>query len=421
MKKIFCFLIILLIFLSYFSLVRAASPSNVAINEIAWMGTINSANDEWLELYNNTGKPLNLDNWVLKADDGTPEIKLSGPISTNGFYLLERTDDNSVPAISADLIYKGALGNGGEDLKLYDNLNNLIDEVNCSGKWFTGNNTTKQTMERINPLMSGNEPSNWQASQNPNGTPKAQNSIILATDATKETRAPKETEKPNESTEVGSPQTYPEGIVLNELLPSPEGPDEQNEWIELFNQNNFEVELSGWQLSDKIGQTNNYTFPKETKISARGFLALPRPVTKITLNNSGDGLKLIQLDGKIVDEVDYEKAPMGKSYNLTQFGWEWSTILTPGSLNIIPPTTSPEPVGVPKVERENKAMTQTEGKKEEINKELAAVSAPFQRPQNKQSLKSLFVLFIALSLAIFSGTIILFLKIKLKGLIFNKK
>ena len=39
-------------------------------------------------------------------------------------------------------------------------------------------------------------------------------------------------------------QTYPTGIVFNEILPSPEGADAEEEWIELYNQNDFDVDFA---------------------------------------------------------------------------------------------------------------------------------------------------------------------------------
>ena len=151
--------------------------ASVVINEITWMGTSASSSDEWIELYNTTNPSIKIDGWILKAKDGNPSIKLSGIILGNQYYLLERTDDNAVSNISADQIYTGAISNNGEDLQLYNNSGILIDEVNSTGKWFAGNNSTKQTMERKNPTVSGSLGENWQISQPPGGTPRAQNSI----------------------------------------------------------------------------------------------------------------------------------------------------------------------------------------------------------------------------------------------------
>ena len=35
----------------------------------------------------------------------------------------------------------------------------------------------------------------------------------------------------NEQTKDTPPVVFPTGVVINEILPSPEGPDEENEWI----------------------------------------------------------------------------------------------------------------------------------------------------------------------------------------------
>lgn len=157
--------------------VSAAGTGNVVINEIAWMGTSMDYNDEWIELYNNSGSPVVLDGWKLNATDGTPSITLSGTIPANGYYLLERTDDQAVTGMAADLIYSGALGNTGEHLKLINLAGSVIDEVDT---WYSGDNTAKAAMERIDPNVGGTSSSNWatanQSYANGLGTPKAFNS-----------------------------------------------------------------------------------------------------------------------------------------------------------------------------------------------------------------------------------------------------
>lgn len=155
----------------------------VVINEIAWTGTAESHTSEWIELFNNAISDISLEGWLLKAIDGTPVINLTGTISGKSFYLLERTDDDTLPDIEANQIYTGALGNSGEKLELYGLDNQLIDEVICKEDdqgnctdWLAGDNTTKQTMERKNPCLPGGNIENWEMSQEPGGTPKAQNS-----------------------------------------------------------------------------------------------------------------------------------------------------------------------------------------------------------------------------------------------------
>jgi len=109
-----------------------ASGLDVVVSEIAWMGTTTSYNDEWVELYNNTTSPVALTGWSLGAADGTPSISLSGTIPPGGYFLLERTDDDSVPGVTRDLLYTGALESEGEDLVLHDSTSTVIDRVDCS-------------------------------------------------------------------------------------------------------------------------------------------------------------------------------------------------------------------------------------------------------------------------------------------------
>jgi len=167
----------------------------VVINEVAWMGTQASASDEWIELKNNMDQDIDLTGWTLEAADGTPSIPLSGTILASSFFLLERTDDTAVSDVAADQVYGNdgpswALKNTGEMLTLKDADSNIIDTANGDGGgWPAGDNTSKSTMERIDPTASDTD-ANWasndpliarnghDAGGNPiSGTPKADNSV----------------------------------------------------------------------------------------------------------------------------------------------------------------------------------------------------------------------------------------------------
>src|SRR3989344_5328494 len=149
MKYIF----IAMVFIALFQIANA----QVVINEIAWMGSNNggttnqNANDEWIELHNSGTENVDLSGWFLNADDGSPSIILEGVINVGEFFLLERSDDNSVSSVSADLIYTGVLSNSGEILRIKDEEGVIIDIVDGTEYWqnIGGNNETKETAQRV--------------------------------------------------------------------------------------------------------------------------------------------------------------------------------------------------------------------------------------------------------------------------------
>ncbi len=144
---------------------------SVFINEIAWMGTSTSANDEWIELFNPTQAEIGLSDWRIEAEAGSPSLSLPGNISANGYVVLERTNDESAPGIQALVVYSGALENGGEKLSLLDSHGNVVDGVDGSQGWPAGDSTTRQTME----LSQGS----WITSLNAEGSPGMKNSELL--------------------------------------------------------------------------------------------------------------------------------------------------------------------------------------------------------------------------------------------------
>lgn len=124
-----------------------AAEAAILINEVAWMGNSVSANDEWIELYNNGGVSVSLDGWTL-SDGMSLEIKLAGTVGAGQYAVLERTDDNSA-AGTAFLIYTGALTNTGATLKLKRADSSLEDQVAGGEDWenIGGDNTTKETAQ----------------------------------------------------------------------------------------------------------------------------------------------------------------------------------------------------------------------------------------------------------------------------------
>ncbi|WP_254434111.1 phospholipase D-like domain-containing protein [Halobacillus sp. Marseille-Q1614] len=259
----------------------AANSGDVVVNEVAWMGTTDSYNAEWIEIHNTTGESIDLSGWTLKAVDGTPNIGLSGSIPAGGYYLLERTDDSTVSEVSADQIYTGALANSNEALELMDDSGGLVDEVN---DWHAGDNDQKATMERLDPGESGTTSTNWADAtsiyEEGLGTPKAENSSDAQDQACAESVA-------NVSEQEGAINVYFNKCVDHQYATS-------------GNEANQAVNLED-RLIQRLEQA-------EERIDFATYeLNLPR-IAETLINQAANGVEVrIIADAKDADDPHYEK------------------------------------------------------------------------------------------------------------------
>lgn len=155
----------------------AAAYAAVVVNEVAWMGSSNgtsssaNASDEWIELATRGTEAVDLAGWTLSIS-GSAIIKLGKSIAPGSYYLIERTDDNAVPGIQADLVAsfgRGGLSNKGETLVLRDAAGVVEDTVIGGANWVNigGSASSKNTPQR-------QADGSWFTSH---PTPRAQNAV----------------------------------------------------------------------------------------------------------------------------------------------------------------------------------------------------------------------------------------------------
>jgi len=129
---------------------------------------------------------------------------------------------------------------------------------------------------------------------------------------------------------------YDKSIIISEFLPDPEGRDQDNEWIELYNQGDSIANLTNWQLDDQEGGSSPFIFPANSLIGPKQFLVLRRQITNIALNNDNDQVRLIYPDGLLASEINYlAEKKEGFSIAFNGNDYFWTKMPTPGSANII--------------------------------------------------------------------------------------
>ena len=173
-------------FYHYMVGVQSLPDSSVVINEINY----NSADDfdpgDWVELYNPTGQPQNIGNWIFKDEDDDHIFLIpENTILVTGEYLVLNNDTTSFTTLFPDVNnFVGDLGfgfsGGGESLRLYNSDSILIDTVayDDSDPWPEDPDGNGPTLELIHPSMDNAMVENWAASEG-YGTPGSVNSVYL--------------------------------------------------------------------------------------------------------------------------------------------------------------------------------------------------------------------------------------------------
>ncbi len=102
-------------------------------------------------------------------------------------------------------------------------------------------------------------------------------------------------------------------IFINEWLPNPVGADAAGEWVELYNSGGAAVNIRGWSV--RVERGKRFVIGN-AGIPARGYLLLPRAVTKLSLRNTDGGVALYDAAGRLVDRGHFDgAAPEGRSFS----------------------------------------------------------------------------------------------------------
>lgn len=146
-----------------------------------------------------------------------------------------------------------------------------------------------------------------------------------------------------ETPEQTSVPTFSKDVIISEILPNPDGADNGEEWIELYNNFSEDVDLSGWIIDDEstegsIGK-DAYIFPEGSTIKASLYSVINLPEEVFALNNTGgDTVRLFWPDQTLVTAVAYTgNVKEDTTYAMKSSGvYEWTTLVTKGTKNQFP-------------------------------------------------------------------------------------
>lgn len=157
------------------------APADIVINEIMYNSI--GADEEWIELYNNTSGNVDVSGWFIQ-DNGstnTPIAIPSGTILAAGqYYTISIATDGAfpfVPDLDGTLQADWALNNGGDDVNLF-NLGRLqADYVpyDDGGTWPTEPDGNGPSLALLDPDLDNELGESWAASLQDGGSPGTEN------------------------------------------------------------------------------------------------------------------------------------------------------------------------------------------------------------------------------------------------------
>ncbi|MBP9758433.1 lamin tail domain-containing protein [Candidatus Dojkabacteria bacterium] len=118
-------------------------------------------------------------------------------------------------------------------------------------------------------------------------------------------------------------------VRINEIYPSPN--TGETEWLEIFNYGNEEVNLENFVLKDETGI---HTI-SNTKLAANSYFVIEDPDLKVSLNNTGDLIKLFNPNGELVSELIYTSTDKGVSNIIYNAQIVKTNTPTKGTINIV--------------------------------------------------------------------------------------
>ncbi len=166
------------------------------------------------------------------------------------------------------------------------------------------------------------------------------------------------------------------GLIIDEIMYDLAGADDKHEWVELYNSDATDIDLTDWKFND--GSNHKLNSPPDD--NSRGSLVLPAGGyllladdaatlatdlpnysgtiidTVMDLNNTSDTLKILNPDGQEITSASYNKE-MGAAGNGKTLAWDGTIFKeslsdggTPGRANDFSngtPTPSPSPSSTP--------------------------------------------------------------------------
>ncbi|MCP4123912.1 MAG: hypothetical protein GY751_19360 [Bacteroidetes bacterium] len=296
---------------AYFTYSGTTEESYITINEINY----NSGDceiEDWVELYNTNNGPVDLSGWKFMDDQNQYDIPEGTMIAGESYLILCRdlaSFNNQFAGVTAIGNFNFGLSNGGEQLVLVDDLDNIVSSFLYDDRhpWPQGADGYCNTLEIFRPENDHAVGAYWHTSYSNYGTPGAANSEIPEIQA-----------------------LYINEFMASNITTIEDDFNEFDDWVEIFNGGSTVNDVGGLYITDNLGNLLKWRIPRTnteiSEVNANGFNLLwadgqPDQGTMhldFGLSLTGEALALVQVTA--TDTIILDSISFGPQATDTTFG-----------------------------------------------------------------------------------------------------
>lgn len=237
-------------------------PSYQLISEVMVNPEGSDTEGEWIELHNNTHGPIDITGWYLDDGEGGSApywIRDKTVLMPDEYWVF------TAPALNL------SLKNSEDDVRLLDPNGEPKEVIRYSG--------AKE---------------NWTYARRPEGDFEW---IKTISPGGKNQFPP-------------PPKAYPvDAVIIQNVLPNPDGKDDGDETITLKNNLNESIGLEGWALVNQKGKL----YPLDgIKVEAYGKKTIDPSDFGLTMTNTSDQISLMDPAGNLIDRINWSDAGSGQ-------------------------------------------------------------------------------------------------------------
>ena len=277
---------------------------------------------DWMEIYNGTGADLDLEGVMITNRNDRITFPFPSYMLKAGEYVIVFATDSYQMSPNLPFHGKFKIASVGSTLYLYDPDMYLIDEVEVPTM------IADQSYALTGLAENGDKVYEVTEFYSPGYVNSEEGFLAYREENARETG----------------------DLIINEICPDPKVgiPDDTGkvvDWVEIYNNTDQTVSLSGFYLSDKENKPLKWKFPDSATIAPYGYYlvfcsgedrlqANGIPHTNFSISAERESVVLSDGDGRLVDRVTIENVPEDYSVGLNEDGyWTFFQLSTPGFAN----------------------------------------------------------------------------------------